>query len=174
MLTVTGGHFVADSIIAIDGVPRPSHVLSPTQISVDLAASDLVSARQIAVAVLNPGDNPSLPVSLTVGPLPPSIEGITFSAPGGGAGGFTLTVSGTGFTEKAIVKVNGRIRQAEFDAASGQLVVRLTAEDMAALRSLTVVVPGAGEASTSLDASTSVSRSPASKTGYSFSGRATR
>ena len=160
-LTINGSNFTEDSIVALDGIPQPARWISPSQIIVDVPKSELRTARSIAVTVLSTRGNPSASVRLPVSVTPPSIGEVTFSSDRPTLESLFLVVSGEGFTAEAAVRINGRPRQSRFDAAGGRLIVALQPEDLAALRSVTVSVPGAGEATSNLEMSLGFRRGPA-------------
>ncbi len=63
-LTVNGLNFVEQSIVTIDGTPRATTFVSPTQLRVQITASDLATPREMAVSVLNPNGSTSSPPSI--------------------------------------------------------------------------------------------------------------
>lgn len=143
-LTLTGTNFVEQSIVTIDGTPRTTTFVSPTQLRVQITSTDLASPRQIAVAVLNPDGVTSTPVPLTVAFIPPTIVSLSPSQAIGGDQGFELAISGTRFDENSIVRLNNVLRAATFDAATGRLLVPITANDLAVVGPIEVTVTGVG------------------------------
>lgn len=54
-LTVTGAHFVPDSVVRVNGTARPTTYVSPTQLRVTFLISDLGPSNAIALQVANAG-----------------------------------------------------------------------------------------------------------------------
>jgi trimeric autotransporter adhesin len=160
-LMINGSNFTEDSIVALDGVPQPARWISPTQIIVDVPKSELRTPRSIAVTVLSTRGSPSASVHLPVSVTPPSIGEVTFSSDRPTLESLFLVVSGEGFTAEAAVRINGQLRESRFDPAGGRLIVALQPEDLAALRSVTVTVPGAGQTTSNVDMSLGFRRTPA-------------
>ncbi|MEW5976923.1 MAG: LamG-like jellyroll fold domain-containing protein, partial [Acidobacteriota bacterium] len=67
-LTVTGSNFVSGSLIRWNGATRPTSFVSSTQLTTDIAASDIASPGMAQVTVINPnpGGGESNPASLTI------------------------------------------------------------------------------------------------------------
>jgi hypothetical protein len=160
-LMINGSNFTEDSIVALDGVPQPARWISPTQIIVDVPKSELRTPRSIAVTVLSTRGSPSASVHLPVSVTPPSIGEVTFSSDRPTLESLFHVVSGEGFTAEAAVRINGQLRESRFDPAGGRLIVALQPEDLAALRSVTVTVPGAGQTTSNVDMSLGFRRTPA-------------
>jgi hypothetical protein len=53
-LTVTGSNFAGDAIVQWNGSARPTHFVSSTQLTADIAAADIAAAGAPGVAVSNP------------------------------------------------------------------------------------------------------------------------
>jgi len=143
-LTINGTGFTDESIVSFDGTPRSTTFVSITRLTVPVFASDLTSARQIAVTVLTPGFPQSTAVPLTIAIIPPVITSITPSTVPAGGSGFTLTVNGTGFSSSAVINVNGSSHLTQFDSATGSVSTSILANEIATFASLDVTVTDRG------------------------------
>ena len=108
-VVVTGAGFVQSSIALFAGNGRLTTVQSATQLTMALTAADLANAGSVKVTVANPvpGGGVSAPATLTL--LQPSlgITGITPATLIVGAPATLFTITGTGFTPNAIVRIGG-------------------------------------------------------------------
>lgn len=70
-VTVTGSNFVAGSLVLWNGLPRPTAVISTTELRVQISAADVASAGVAQVAVLNPtpGGGTSSALNFTINAL---------------------------------------------------------------------------------------------------------
>jgi hypothetical protein len=143
-LNINGTGFTDESIVSFDGTPRTTTFVSVTKLTVPVFASDLTSARQIAVTVLTPGFPQSTPVPLTIAVIPPVITGINPNTVTAGSSGFTLTVNGTGFSSSAVININGTSKLTQFDSATGSVSTSLIASEIATAASLAVTVTDRG------------------------------
>jgi hypothetical protein len=143
-LKLTGMNFVDQSVVTIDGTPRTTTFVSPTQLTVLIFASDLSTPRQMSIVVVNPDGASSVAVNLTVALIAPVITGLNPSQLPAGSPGFILEISGTGFSDSSIVNVNGVTKTASFDSATGKLFVSIAADDISAPGNLAVSVTGTG------------------------------
>jgi hypothetical protein len=80
-MLVTGSGFAPGSLVRWDGIARITNFLSPTQITTDVAASDIVASRTVQVSVTNPAPGPSqsptsVPFTIYAVPTVTSIVGI--------------------------------------------------------------------------------------------------
>lgn len=94
----------------------------------------------------------SPPVTVLAGPSPvPTLTGLSPSATGVGAGGLTITVSGSGFVRSSVVRWNGQDRPTTY-VYDTQLQVAIPASDFAVMGTAQVSVfnpaPGGGLSST--------------------------
>lgn len=146
--TLTGTNFVDQSIVTIDTAPRATTFVSATQLRVSITASDLSSARTLSISVLNPDGLTSSPVDLPVLMVAPTIVSLSPASAIAGDTGFTLVISGSGFSNTSVVRLNSTTRPATFDAPTGRLLVSITASDIFAPASIAITVTGAGGTST--------------------------
>jgi len=66
-LTVSGSNFAADASVRWNGAPRPTTVLSSTQLSAAIPASDIATVGRASISVVNgPSGRSSPPVNLPV------------------------------------------------------------------------------------------------------------
>jgi len=144
ILTVNGLNFVEQSIVTIDGTPRATTFVSPTQLRVQITSTDLSSPREMAVSVLNPNGSASTPVGLIVRNVVPTITSLSPNEAIAADNGFTLFITGTGLNENSVVKLNGVTRPATFDAPTGKLLASITAADIATPQTIAVTVTGPG------------------------------
>ena len=109
-LTVNGQNFTPGSVVAWNGSPRPTTYLSPVQLSAAIGAGDVATAGVASVTVSDPASGNTATPSLTftiqtiAAPVLTQLSPATVPA---GAGGFTLTVIGTGFVAGSVVHLNG-------------------------------------------------------------------
>ena len=108
-LTLTGGNFVPNSIVQVNGASRATTFVSATQLTAAIPASDVAIGAYLSITVFNaaPGGGTSTALTLTVNNPLPSISSISPN-PAIGISGFTLTVSGSGFIAGSVVQLDGR------------------------------------------------------------------
>jgi len=143
-LTLNGSGFTDQSIVSFDGSPRNTTFVGINKLTVQVFASDLTSARQIAVTVLTPGFPESTAVPLTIAIIPPVITSITPSTVTAGGSGFTLTVNGTGFSVSSVIALNGVNHLTDFDPSTGSVSTAILASEIASAGSLDVTVTDRG------------------------------
>jgi len=150
-ITLTGTNFFADSQVLFDGSGRPTSLLSGTKLTVALSGSDLVNPGTHALSVSNPEDGGwiSATVNLIVLPTAPVLTGISPASTIAGSGSLTLTATGSNFTNKAVVQVNGANRSTTF-VSDTQLQATLTAQDVANAGILSITVSSPGGTSSAL------------------------
>jgi len=96
-ITVNGSGFVASSVARWDGASRATTVVSATQLSFDISASDLTTARSVPVSVFTPapGGGTSAALTFTISAPPPSAGEIVIDNANAGvqdwAGGRTFS-----------------------------------------------------------------------------------
>jgi hypothetical protein len=150
-LVVNGNNFVAGSTIALNGDTRATTFVSNNQLSVQVLASDLLSAGSIAVTVSNPGPGGGTSSALTfsVNNLGPSITTLSPSSAIAGGANFTLTVNGSNFVSGSKIRWNGTEISSTTFVNSGQLTAQISAADIAAAGTASITVfnpaPGGGE-----------------------------
>jgi len=148
-LTLTGTNFVASSVVNFNGAAKTTTVVSGTQLTAAITATDIATAGSFPVTVTNPapGGGTTAFINFTVNNPVPAIT--TLSPAGGivGGAGFTLTVNGTGFVNGSTVQYSGSARTTTFVSAT-QVTAAITAADIAAVGAFPVTVtnptPGGG------------------------------
>ncbi len=143
-LTINGTGFTEESIVQFDGSPRTTTFVSITMLTTPVFASDLSSARQIQVTVLNPGSPVSPAVPLTIAVIPPVITSISPATVTAGDFGFTLTVNGTGFSSSSVINVGGTAHLTQFDAGTGSISTAVLGNEIATPAALDVTVTDRG------------------------------
>jgi hypothetical protein len=148
-LTVTGSGFVSASTVRWNGGNRTTTVVSATQLTASIPATDLVTAGTGQVTVFTPapggGTSGALAFTVTaVNPLPVLSTLAPSSALQGGPA-FTLTVTGSGFVSASTVRWNGVNRTTTFVSAT-QLTASIPASDLvtAGTAPVTVFTPAPG------------------------------
>ena len=153
-LTITGTGFAAGATVSFGtftGLVPTS--ITAGQIVVQIPATDIVTAGNINVVVVNPapGGGASSGSPFTINNPLPSIS--TFSPTSATAGGaaFALTITGTGFAAGATVSFGTFTGLVPTSITAGQIVVQIPATDIATAGSINVVVvnpaPGGGASS---------------------------
>ena len=150
VLAVNGTNFVFGAQILINNVPRITS-FSPTQLTTTIQASEVVTPTTLNVQVVNPlpGGGTSNTVTLEVrrrNPIPRVASISPETVPASGPG-FVLIVTGSGFVQGSVAKVNGQDRQTDF-VSDTSLAVQIPASDIATGGTLAITVfnasPGGG------------------------------
>lgn len=153
-LSLTGGGFVPESKILVDGTTRSTGFVSATQLTVQIRSTDISTSRTVQVQVINPapGGGSSALVGLSVrdpNPLP-RIAAIRPSEVKVGGPGFILTVEGSRFVRDSVIRINGQPRETEF-VSETLLATKVESSEIAAPKELAVSVmtptPGGGQSS---------------------------
>jgi outer membrane protein assembly factor BamB len=145
-LTVNGTGFVPQSIVLWNGVARPTHYDSPTQLTADIAAGDIAVAGAVPVAVSNAAVGSGVSAAVDFSVMPPAALSLTRVSPtrvATGAPGFVITAIGTGFNTSSIVQWNGAARPTTF-VSSTVLTAQIAAADIATTGTNAVTVLNAG------------------------------
>lgn len=143
IIDVVGQNFAADAIVTVDGAPRPTTYISPTDLHATLSSADLATAHDVQLAVVSGNaTSPSFTYSIVV-PVP-AITSLTPNTAIAGAAGFQLKVAGDNFSSTAKININGVQRTTQFQVSSGALVTDLTDADVASATTLQVTVSDNG------------------------------
>ncbi len=150
-LTVNGTGFISGSVVRWDGSPRQTTFVSPTQLTAQIQASDLVGIGSTLVTVFNPtpggGTSNSLSFTIVSTNPAPSLTGISPNQAIVGGAAFTLTATGANFVSTSKVRWNGSDRTTTFVSAT-QLTAQIPASDLANAGTAQVTVftptPGGG------------------------------
>jgi outer membrane protein assembly factor BamB len=142
-LTLTGANFTTSTVVSFNNgsqLVQPTFV-SSTQLTVSLPAGFFYSGSTISVAVRASQSSgiDSSPVNLMITPGIPLVTGLSPSSVTVLQSGVAVTVSGRYFSATSVVYVNGNARPTTTDQ-SGDLIVQLTAGDLANTGSDTITV----------------------------------
>ncbi|WP_420125687.1 IPT/TIG domain-containing protein [Longimicrobium sp.] len=150
VVRVTGTGFVASSVIHVSGGPRPTRLVSATEVAATLSADDLSGAGTFNLTVVNPapGGGTSAILPLTLRAPFPVLAMLPASGAAAGRGGFPLRVHGTGFVRGSVVRWNGEERPTRY-LGYQRLEITVSDADVAAPGTATIDVhtPGAGTSS---------------------------
>ena len=148
-LEVYGNGFAEAAVVQLNGVALPTTWINSTNLTVEIAASQVASATQLNIVAVNPGPPQQIsnPQTLSVSKTP-VINSLEPAAVVAGAAAFTLTVTGSGYVSGAVVEFNGTALPTEFLGAS-ELAAQVSAAQVAAAAQLNikVVIAGGGAAS---------------------------
>lgn len=145
VIAVFGQNFTSNSIVTVDGSPRVTQYVSPTELDATLTGSDLATAHDVQLAVVaNAGTSASVTYSIVV--AVPTITSINPTSAISGDNGFQLTVTGTNFSAASIVNVNGLPRSTTQNI-NGALVTNVSATEIASPGTLQVTVTDNGATS---------------------------
>jgi C1A family cysteine protease len=150
-LTVTGTGFVSGvTKVRWNGADRTTNVVSSTQATAAIPATDIATAGTASVTVFNPtpGGGTSTGMTFTVNNPVPAITSLSPASAVAGGPAFTLTVTGTGFVSGATkVRWNGVDRTTNV-VSSTQATASILASDIATSGTAYVTVfnptPGGG------------------------------
>jgi predicted phage baseplate assembly protein len=133
-LTVRGTGFVPGSEVRWNGAPRPTALVSPTELTAAVGGADVAAPGTVSVIVVNPapggGQSGGLSFLALANPVP-EITAIAPVAAAAGGAGFTLRVRGAGFVPASVVRWNGVALPTTF-ASAGLLTAAVGAVDIAA------------------------------------------
>lgn len=148
-LTVNGSGFVSGVSARVNGQTRTATLVSATQLTVSINATDIQTAGTVSITAVNPvpGGGESNALSLAVNNPVPAITMLAPTSVLATSAQFTLTVNGTGFINGSTVQWNGSNRTTTFVSAT-QLRATISQTDIAAPGSGSITVinatPGGG------------------------------
>ncbi|MFZ4984122.1 MAG: IPT/TIG domain-containing protein, partial [Blastocatellia bacterium] len=167
-LTVSGGGFISLSKVEVNGIERVTTYQSPTQLTAAIPASDIAVAGTLQVAVRTPSPGGGVTSTQPLRVVPPAalLTGLNPERLIAGDPAFNLSVSGIGFVNGAVVRINGRDRVTTYGSPT-QLLVSVPATDIATAGNLAVVAvnPGSPE-SNSLTLPVYIRVTPVSSASY--------
>ncbi|MEQ1915543.1 MAG: PQQ-binding-like beta-propeller repeat protein [Gallionella sp.] len=134
-LVVNGTGFIAQSQLQWGGVTKPTTYISAKQVSVQLAATDIVLAGTHTVMVTNAvvAGGASNVLNFTVSaPVALSLTSVSPSQVKVGSPAFVMTAQGTGFTTTSTLRWNGGARATQYISPT-KVIAQITAGDIAAL-----------------------------------------
>ena len=140
-LTVNGTGFTSTTAVQVGGVAEPTTFVSSTQVTAALPAAQLTSGGMLTVVAANgtaTSGTSGTAVSLEVDNPTPAITQFAPSSLLAGAAGASVSVTGTGFVPSTTIQVGGAARTTAYVSAT-QVNVQLTAVDLAAAGSLSVM-----------------------------------
>jgi hypothetical protein len=152
-LTLMGSGFVAGATVRIAEAERQPTTVSGTRIIVRPALEDVEKPGAIPLAVSNPlpgGGLASPGLTVSVENPSPSVTAVAPREVAVGAGGLSLTVTGSGFVPESTALWNGAERRTRFVSAT-ELAIEVPAADLAVAGAAVVTVqspgPGGGRSS---------------------------
>jgi WD40-like Beta Propeller Repeat len=142
---------LSGSVVAWNGGPLCTAYVSPTQLTAQIDASDIVTAGCNSISVFTYGGGGNVVYSPAVSfdvysSNTPVICSISPASVVAGASAFTLAVEGAGYASGATVNWNGSSRTTTFVSANS-LQAQITATDVAKAGSASITVTGSGSAS---------------------------
>ena len=139
-LTVTGTNFTSTSIVQWASSNIATTFVSSTQLTATIPASNLTTAGTFSITVHNPDTSTtSNAVTFTVTASGPAISALTPSSILAGSAGFTLRVSGSGYTSGSVINWNGTALTTSF-LSSSQLSAPVPASLVAASGTVNITV----------------------------------
>jgi trimeric autotransporter adhesin len=151
VVRLTGTGFVPATEVRLDGSPRPSRRISPTQVEAVLTADDLSRPGTYDLTAVSPqpGGGASAAASITFTTPAPVLTTLPSNGATAGGGGYTLTVHGSGFVRGSRIRWNGADRTTRY-VSNTRLETDVTAADVATPRTVSVSVstPGGGTSGT--------------------------
>ncbi len=152
VVTITGSGFTSGSVAHWNGAPKTTTVVSGTEISVTILASDLAVGGMTKLYVLNPGSGPSNSVDFAVNHPEPTLTGVS-------SAGAEVLLTGSGFCPSTTGTYAGQPRPTKFLSAE-KLEMTLTEGDVAtaAIADIGVATPSPGGGSSGPLPFTSISR----------------
>ena len=150
-LAVNGTNFVNGSTVNINGASRTTAFVSPTQVSTSILSSDVVNVATINISVTNPvgvgsstgGTSPSSPLAVVSANSQPTVGTLSPPSTTAGAGAFTLTISGSGFSPSSVVTFGSLTAGTVYQSlAELQATIPASAVAVAGTPLVTVANPG--------------------------------
>jgi outer membrane protein assembly factor BamB len=136
---------VPQSTVLWNGSPRPTTFVSSTEITAQIAATDVESAGNATVSVANGGGSGATTSGTTfsitsLGSL--ALAAVSPKTVSTGGPAFRLTVLGSGFTSNSVVQWNGSPRSTTY-VSDTELTAQITSADIAVVATATVLVSNA-------------------------------
>lgn len=122
-LTVNGTNFTQNSIVRFNGNPLTTTFVSANKLTAAVMDSDVATPGTASITVFTPppGGGTSNAALLTINVPPNPVPTITALNPNtvmSGGGNFTLTVTGTGFVQTSVVRINNADRATTYVSAT--------------------------------------------------------
>jgi outer membrane protein assembly factor BamB len=142
-LTVNGANFTIGSVVLWGGAPLATFLVSPSQLTASISASQLMAIGTTPVSVqayANANAPISNAVNFTVAPVPPlTLNSVYPSVITEGGSDFTLTALGLSFAPDAVIKWNGT-SLATSQVSSSVLRATVPAADIATPGSASITI----------------------------------
>ena len=144
-MTVTGTGFVSGSVVKFGATSLTTTFNGGTQLTASVPASAITASGTIQVTVSNPGGAVSNSAAFTINNPPPTITSLNPNSATSGGAAFSMTVTGTGYINGAVVKFGTTSLTTTFNSAT-QLTAAVPASAIASAgtASVTVVNPSGG------------------------------
>ena len=151
-LTVNGSNFVSSSFVNLNGTGWSTTYVSSTQLTIAVQAITIASQGTVSVTVTNPangvaggGTSDSLTLTILPSSVQPVVGALVPASTNAGGPGFTLTLTGSGFTASSVVSFNLTSESTTY-VSSTQLtaLIPATAIALAGDPVVTVTNPGVG------------------------------
>ena len=122
-LTVNGTNFTQNSVVRFNGNPLTTTFVNNTQLTAAVTPADIATPGTVSVTVFTPppggGTSNAALLTINVPPNPvPTIAALNPNTVTSGGAGFTLTVTGTGFVQASVVRINNADRATTFVSAT--------------------------------------------------------
>lgn len=142
-LTATGTNFTSGTQILWNGVAQTTTVVSNTQLTAAIPATQIANAGMVAIRVMKADTTTSGELMLTVnggsGNQNFSLTSLNPYTVAAGSAAFTLTATGVGFANGDSITLNGTAITTTFDSAT-QLHATVPAANVAAMGAIQVAV----------------------------------
>lgn len=142
-LTANGNNFTSGTQILWNGVAQTTKVVSNTQLTASIPASEIANAGNVAVRVMKPDTTTSGELMLTVtgasGNQNFSLTSLNPYTVAVGSAAFTLTATGVGFANGDSITWNGAAITTTFDSAT-QLHATVPATDVTTMGTIQIAV----------------------------------
>jgi hypothetical protein len=148
-LTVDGANFTEGSTVLWNSQALATTFVSATELTADVATSNLGAAGTVTVTVQNPAPGGGLSngavIDVESDNPAPSISSLSPDSVTAGSGGFTLVVNGTGILASSVVTWNG-VALPTIQVSTSQLQAAVPASDTvtAGIDSVSIVNPAPG------------------------------
>lgn len=129
-LRVNGSTFTPQSTILWNGTQLDSTYVNSSQLTAQVPATDIATAGNIMVSVSDPTNGTTNTQTFTIKGSSLTLKSLSPASVTVGSSGFSLTVTGTGFTPQSAVFWNGNPQPTTFVSAT-QITTTIPASDIA-------------------------------------------
>jgi hypothetical protein len=138
---ILGTNFISATVIRVNGVDRPTDVVSSTEVRTVLTEADMATAAVLQLAVHNPPPNGGTVGGwINITSPTPTLTALSPAFAMAGAGDTEVTLTGTNYLPQARVLVNGSYSGAVTYVSATELRVTLPASQLTTPRTLGVLV----------------------------------